>query len=1130
VADGLDLAGMQRVAAAIDPGARLVTPRTYRRLTGLRRRGRGIPRGVPIRRLETAESGGFGPDATGSIDAGVHEAWLVPFDSTWTRDGDGSALRRLWFVLLARAVERSILAAGLSEAELGARIESIGEAAYREAIAVLREDGLIGSRESAMEVYAAFTGRFLALRRVEPASLGATFPAISEPARVEEMLRRDLDLERLVNATRPPEAAPGRDAEPIDAEPEEIAPESGVREPASAEEPQSLARRAERATARGNDVRAAILWARAAHRARPERGERYRRRSRAAIQSLAARLSRTLGDGSSAAEWRRALEPLREPAKLGIRSRAARVLFSLQMACVDRERPTGRLDLMGWLLSAGRAPLRRATPDEWLVRRMRHLRQASSRLGRAAIADVDRARLANRLSASINRAEDDLRRVFRPQIEASLREAGMEPSGMVERVGERKLIEELLDRAAGQGFVTAGELRDAIARNAVKLPDLEAGELWRGDRYLRADRALATHLDGVYRRAEVYLRGLQKTSSVAFGTSVGRWLTLNLALPFGGAFVVLEGLQHLVEPVLKAAAWVTGRRAESLTETATRAVTLGLLNVEPIGERVREARHEALGPRVHLMTAANVLILGIFLLVLVRSERFRRGLLRGLIEVGRGVRAVGVDLPRWVAARPWVVMLAENRWVRRAWRWMVGPGLAGGLFGWALRAAGAEEVSAWSIGAGAYFAVLGLTVTRAGRMVRDEVADLASRAWLWVGHDFLPGLVRSTLRFFRVALERLDRVLFAVDEFFRFRGDEARWAIGLKAVAGAIWAGVRYVVRMVVNLLVEPQVNPIKHFPVVTVAHKVTLPFILALPPVFMGALGMGRDVAYGLAFFLQLLLPGVFGFLVWELKENWKLYEANRPRTLRPTIVGSHGETMPRLLRPGFHSGTVPRAFRAMRAGRPGSYRPHETLHHVEHDVERFVERELLALVAASRSLGGVPLRVGHVGLATRRIVAEVEPVDRLGDRLAIAFEEQDGRLVAGIEGECPAWLEELRAEARTTLANGLAGLYARAGVEIVAEQARRALGGEFSVENGCLLAWRNGTGRVEIGLEDVQAAGGRTLADRAMFARRPILWSQWVEAWEREAEGRAVSLGSQADVLPDADGSGVARGAGRA
>ena len=40
-------------------------------------------------------------------------------------------------------------------------------------------------------------------------------------------------------------------------------------------------------------------------------------------------------------------------------------------------------------------------------------------------------------------------------------------------------------------------------------------------------------------------------------------------------------------------------------------------------------------------------------------------------------------------------------------------------------------------------------------------------------------------------------------------------------------------------------------------------------------------------------LIPGVFGFLVWELKGNWRLYAANRPRTLVPVPIGHHGETV---------------------------------------------------------------------------------------------------------------------------------------------------------------------------------------------------------------------------------------------
>src|SRR5207248_3731836 len=56
---------------------------------------------------------------------------------------------------------------------------------------------------------------------------------------------------------------------------------------------------------------------------------------------------------------------------------------------------------------------------------------------------------------------------------------------------------------------------------------------------------------------EIYLRGLQRLSAVAFGTRPGRFLTRYLALPFGGAFVVLEGLQHVVNPISRA---LTGNR------------------------------------------------------------------------------------------------------------------------------------------------------------------------------------------------------------------------------------------------------------------------------------------------------------------------------------------------------------------------------------------------------------------------------------------------------------------------------------------------------------------------------------------------------------------------------------------
>ena len=111
-----------------------------------------------------------------------------------------------------------------------------------------------------------------------------------------------------------------------------------------------------------------------------------------------------------------------------------------------------------------------------------------------------------------------------------------------------KIIEELLDRVVDRGFLTLGDLRDALARNRLKLADLSGpGEFLGGDPLLRANAKLAVSLDGVYHRGEVYLRGLQRVSSLAFGTRVGRLLTLYLILPLLGAFVVLKALQQIAE-------------------------------------------------------------------------------------------------------------------------------------------------------------------------------------------------------------------------------------------------------------------------------------------------------------------------------------------------------------------------------------------------------------------------------------------------------------------------------------------------------------------------------------------------------------------------------------------------------
>src|SRR5262249_44784787 len=162
------------------------------------------------------------------------------------------------------------------------------------------------------------------------------------------------------------------------------------------------------------------------------------------------------------------------------------------------------------------------------------------------------------------------------------------------------------------------------------------------------------------------------------------------------------------------------------------------------------------------------------------------------------------------------------------------------------------------------------------------------------------GLFRLIMDASRWCLEAIERLLYSVDEWLRFRSGESKLSLTVKAIVSPLWYAVTYVVRIYVNLLIEPTVNPIKHFPVVTVGPKLMLPFLLVLYEFLRSNLSfLGPVVGNGFVVLTIFFIPGIFGFMVWELKENWKLYRANRSPILKPALIGSHGETMLRLLRP---------------------------------------------------------------------------------------------------------------------------------------------------------------------------------------------------------------------------------------
>ncbi len=258
--------------------------------------------------------------------------------------------------------------------------------------------------------------------------------------------------------------------------------------------------------------------------------------------------------------------------------------------------------------------------------------------------------------------------------------------------------------------------------------------------------------------------------------------------------------------------------------------------------------------------------------------------------------------------------------------------------------------------------------------------------------------------FFKDVLERIDRVIYAVDEWMRYRTGEGRLALVVKPLAALVWFLLTYVVRFAVNILIEPQVNPIKHFPVVTVSHKLMLVLLEPIANLVSAAFGWPLNEARALTLSVMWFIPGIFGFLAWELRENWRLYRANRPTHLRPEAVGAHGETVLRLLRPGFHSGTLPKLYarlrKALRRGRSraaGGARL--SLHHVREEVQRFVERDLLAVLLASRAWGGRGLSVAKVQAGTNRLRVSVACPPGT-DPLQLDLEERGWRGPAGLAG----------------------------------------------------------------------------------------------------------------------------------
>ena len=197
------------------------------------------------------------------------------------------------------------------------------------------------------------------------------------------------------------------------------------------------------------------------------------------------------------------------------------------------------------------------------------------------------------------------------------------------------------------------------------------------------------------------------------------------------------------------------------------------------------------------------------------------------------------------------------------------------------------------------------------------------------------------------------------------------------------------------------------------------------------------------------MLTPGIFGYLIWELKENWRLFVANRSKTLDPVLVGYGTASRCRACS---GRGSTPERFPSAlpssvaRSGRrwppatiSGRARKHlEVLHHVEIALRRYIQREFVAWFRECRGWQLPPPDVEEIDLATNEILVEVALPGAVEGPLVMAFELIDGRTHLCLSAK--VCVQSLSDPAHKVLRTAIINVLKTGGIEVLDRECEEA------------------------------------------------------------------------------------------
>ena len=976
----------------------------------------------------------------------------------------------------------------LSSTKIENKIKTIGRTVFSEALMVLEQEHKIFPEQDITDKYISFAACFAELYRFSENLLTNYFPSIKDYEALLLIIKDDVSEDVIFQETR---LTGTQNPHPT--------PETHAEE--SSEYFKRLSEQAEKESLLNNATESAILWTQANRVAPAELSADTLEKAHKEIRKLVKRLQSALNFNSNDFQnWESALLPLLDKADQGSFPVEARLLTELQSACEDYEQEIYRIDILGWAMSLGKKSMKRPLRFQRLIKIHQRLKEASLNAITTRLAFGDRKKLETLLQLVWKQNEKKLRNEIRPIIENNLQLVGLKGEGAFGEIARRRLVEEFLDLIIEQGYLNYSELRDMISRNHLKLEDVrDASSFFKGDALLTLDENLSVQLDGIYRRSDFYLRWLEKSTALNFGTATGRTLTKFLTLPFGGSFLLIESADLINDKI-------SGERIPDLTRTLA------------------------------------FIALGIFFFGIINNLSLRTFVLEVLLYFWKTAKFIFYKIPSALLTWNPFLLIWKSLPVQVIYSLILKPLVF------------TEAIALWlpksyPYHVGEIVLFIGFTLllnSRPGRLLSEFAISGVMTLGKLVQDGLISILFTIMVQSFKKTIEGLEFVLQWVNDWLRLRGRAKPWQVALRGILGLLWSPIAFFLRFYTVVLIEPGINPIK-FPISSVAAKFTYPIIIPLTPeivhFFSPFIG---DVVSNLFFGTTIwLMPNLFGFLFWETKENWGLYRANRPQSLRPMAVGTHGETIPQLLKLGFHSGTIPKLFMKLRkaeleAVSRSDWRKARTLRldlqTIKERLARFIERDLLIPMQQNNKSFIKPLRVSEISLGLNRIEADMTGMDDNGyASFKISLELVDGILMGSVSK--PGGTLALNEQQNRCLSLGIAGLYKFAGIEISKEQVTSNLPSwvsDWKISEGNLVLFSENqstilvpinTGEPLLKLQVKNLEKACTLntldAERLLFGRQPLTWQEWSEGWDRSANSLYVWPLYYAGVEPDIVGN---------